>query len=264
MEKEKFYITTAIAYATTKPHIGNVYEIVFADAIARYKRLVGYDVHFQTGTDEHGLKVENKAKELGINPQEYVDNIALEVRKAWDSLNTSYDSFVRTTNANHEKQVALIFEKLYKQGDIYKGFYEGLYCLPCETFYTPSQAENGICPDCGRELKEAKEEAYFLKLSNYSKKLEEYMDSHPDFIEPLSRKNEIVNNFIKPGLQDLCVSRTSFTWGVPVSFDSKHVVYVWLDALINYITFLGFNVLEENENYNKYWPAYLQLIGKYI
>jgi len=262
--KEKFYISTAIAYASSKPHIGNTYEIVLADAIARYKRLTGYDVYFQTGTDEHGQKIEQKALELNKQPQEYVDEVALEVRKIWDVMNTSYDKFIRTSNPTHKEVVAKIFKKLYDQGDIYKGKYEGLYCTPCESFWTESQLVDGKCPDCGREVKVASEEAYFFKLSNYSKRLEEYIESHPDFIVPESRKNEIINNFIKPGLQDLCVSRTSFSWGVPVSFDDKHVVYVWIDALSNYITFLGYDLENNSEAFNKYWPADIHLIGKDI
>jgi len=264
MEK-RFYISTAIAYASAKPHIGNTYEIVLADAIARYKRLTGYDVYFQTGTDEHGQKIEEKAHAQNLEPQEYVDGVALEVRKIWDCMNTSYDKFVRTTNPNHKEVVSKIFKKLYDQGDIYKGKYEGLYCTPCESFFTESQLIDGKCPDCGREVKEASEEAYFLKLSNYSKQLEEYIESHPDFIKPESRKNEIVNNFIKPGLQDLCISRTSFKWGVPVSFDDKHVIYVWIDALSNYITFLGYDPeKEDSAEFTKYWPADVHLIGKDI
>ena len=263
--KEKFYISTAIAYASSKPHIGNTYEIVLADAIARYKRLTGYDVYFQTGTDEHGQKIEQKALEHGKQPQEYVDEIALEVRKIWDVMNTSYDKFVRTSNPNHKEVVSRIFKKLYDQGDIYKGNYEGLYCTPCESFWTESQLVDGKCPDCGREVKVASEEAYFFKLSNYTKRLEEYIESHPDFIQPESRKNEIMNNFIKPGLQDLCVSRTSFDWGIPVSFDDKHVIYVWIDALSNYITFLGYDVDgNHSEEFKKYWPADIHLIGKDI
>lgn len=262
--KEKFYISTAIAYASSKPHIGNTYEIVLADAIARYKRLTGYDVYFQTGTDEHGQKIEQKALEQGKQPQEYVDEIALEVRKIWDVMNTSYDKFVRTSNPNHKEVVSKIFKKLYEQGDIYKGNYEGLYCTPCESFWTESQLVDGKCPDCGREVKVASEEAYFFKLSNYSKRLEEYIETHPDFIQPESRKNEIMNNFIKPGLQDLCVSRTSFNWGVPVTFDDKHVIYVWIDALSNYITFLGYNMDNNSEEFKKYWPADVHLIGKDI
>ena len=263
--KEKFYISTAIAYASSKPHIGNTYEIVLADAIARYKRLTGFDVYFQTGTDEHGQKIEQKAIDIGLQPQQYVDDIALEVRKIWDVMNTSYDKFVRTTNPAHKEMVSKIFKKLYDQGDIYKDKYEGLYCTPCESFWTESQLEDGKCPDCGREVKVASEEAYFFKLSNYSKRLEEYIESHPDFIQPESRKNEIMNNFIKPGLQDLCVSRTSFDWGVPVTFDDKHVIYVWIDALSNYITFLGYDVDgNSSEEFKKYWPANIHLIGKDI
>ena len=262
--KEKYYITTAIAYASAKPHIGNTYEIVLADAIARYKRLTGYDVYFQTGTDEHGQKIEGKALELGIEPQQYVDDIALEVRKIWDVMNTSYDKFIRTTNPSHKEVVAKIFKKLYDQGDIYKGTYEGLYCTPCESFWTESQLVDGKCPDCGREVKVASEEAYFLKMSKYSKRLEDYINSHPDFIEPEARKNEIINNFIKPGLQDLCVSRTSFKWGIPVSFDDKHVIYVWIDALSNYITFLGYDLDHQSDEFKKFWPADLHLIGKDI
>ena len=262
---KKYYISTAIAYASAKPHIGNTYEVVLADAIARYKRLEGYDVYFQTGTDEHGEKIENKAKEAGLEPQQYVDEIALEVRKIWDVMNTSYDKFIRTTNKSHEEQVAKIFKKLYDQGDIYLGKYEGLYCTPCESFWTESQLVDGKCPDCGREVEKRSEDAYFLKLSNYSDKLIKYIEEHPDFIEPEARKNEIVNNFIKPGLQDLCVSRTSFDWGIPVSFDDKHVVYVWIDALSNYITFLGYDVDgNSSEEFNKYWPADVHLIGKDI
>lgn len=265
MEKEKYYISTAIAYASAKPHIGNTYEIVLADAIARYKRLVGYDVYFQTGTDEHGEKVEINAREKDEEPQKYVDDISLEVRRIWDIMNTSYDRFVRTTAPAHKEMVSKIFEKLYKQGDIYKGKYEGLYCTPCESFFTESQLNDGLCPDCGSKVKKASEEAYFLKLSFYSKWLEEYIDEHSTFIEPVSRKNEIINNFIKPGLQDLCVSRTSFKWGVPVTFDPGHVVYVWIDALSNYITFLGYDVDGNNsKEFNKYWPADLHLIGKDI
>lgn len=263
--KEKFYISTAIAYASAKPHIGNTYEIVLADAIARYKRLLGYDVYFQTGTDEHGEKIELKAKEKGVNPQEYVDENALEVRKIWDVMNTSYDKFVRTTNSSHKETVSKIFKKLYDQGDIYKGTYKGLYCTPCESFWTETQAIDNKCPDCGREVQEAEEEAYFFKLSNYSEKLINYIETHPDFIKPESRKNEIINNFIKPGLQDLCVSRTSFDWGVPVTFDDKHVIYVWIDALSNYITFLGYDIDgNHSEEFKKYWPADIHLIGKDI
>lgn len=265
MDKKKFYISTAIAYTSSKPHIGNTYEVVLADAIARYKRLDGYDVYFQTGTDEHGQKIENKAKEMGVSPQEYVDKIAGEIKSIWDLMDTSYDRFVRTTNKEHEEKVQKIFKKLYDKGDIYKGEYKGLYCMPCESFWTESQLIDGKCPDCGREVNEATEEAYFLKTSKYSKRLEEYIESHPNFIEPESRKNEIMNNFIKPGLQDLCVSRTSFKWGIPVSFDDKHVIYVWIDALSNYITFLGYDVDGKNSlEFEKYWPCNVHLIGKDI
>ena len=265
MDKKKFYISTAIAYASSKPHIGNTYEIVLADVIARYKRLCGYDVYFQTGTDEHGQKIEEKAINEGVSPQEYVDEKSKVIKEIWDVMNTSYDKFVRTTDSNHKEVLAEIFKKLYDQGDIYLGEYKGLYCTPCESFWTESQLVDGKCPDCGREVKEATEEAYFFKMSKYSKWLEEYIESHPDFIEPESRKNEIMNNFIKPGLQDLCVSRTSFKWGVPVSFNDKHVVYVWVDALSNYITFLGYNPNGESSlEYNKYWPADIHLIGKDI
>ncbi len=263
--KPKYYISTAIAYASGKPHIGNTYEIVLADAIARYKRLTGYDVYFQTGTDEHGQKIEEKAHNAGLNPQEFVDERALDVRKIWDVMNTSYDKFVRTTNPAHKEMVSKIFKKLYDQGDIYKGRYEGLYCTPCESFFTESQLVDGKCPDCGREVKPASEEAYFFKLSNYTERLEKYIETHPNFIKPESRLNEIINNFIKPGLQDLCVSRTSFDWGVPVTFDDKHVIYVWIDALSNYITFLGYDVDgNHSEEFKKYWPANVHLIGKDI
>ncbi len=262
---KKFYISTAIAYTSAKPHIGNTYEIVLTDAIARYKRLSGYDVYFQTGTDEHGEKIEIKAKEKGESPQAYVDDIASQIRNIWDIMNTSYDRFIRTTDKNHERVVQDIFKKLYDQGDIYKGTYKGLYCTPCESFWTESQLVDGKCPDCGREVHEFSEEAYFLRTSKYSKWLEDYIESHPGFIEPESRKNEIMNNFIKPGLQDLCVSRTSFKWGVPVNFDEKHVVYVWIDALSNYITFLGYNVDgESSEEFKKYWPCDIHIIGKDI
>lgn len=265
MEKRKYYISTAIAYTSGKPHIGNTYEIVLADAIARYKRLTGYDVYFQTGTDEHGQKVEQKAKELGIEPQQFVNQVALEVKNIWDVMNTSYDCFVRTTDSRHMDQVSKIFEKLYQNGDIYKGKYEGLYCTPCESFFTESQLIDGKCPDCGREVIKSSEEAYFLKLSKYSKWLENYIEEHPDFIVPESRKNEIMNNFIRPGLQDLCVSRTSFKWGVPVTFDTDHIIYVWIDALSNYITFLGYDTDgNSSEQFQKYWPADLHLIGKDI
>ena len=265
MEKEKFYISTAIAYASSKPHIGNTYEIVLADVIARYKRLCGYDVYFQTGTDEHGQKIEEKAKNDSMNPQEYVDKNSKIIKDIWDVMNTSYDRFVRTTDSTHKKIVQDIFKKLYDQGDIYLGEYKGLYCTPCESFWTESQLVDGKCPDCGREVKMATEEAYFFKMSKYSKWLEEYIESHPGFIEPEARKNEIMNNFIKPGLQDLCVSRTSFKWGIPVSFNDKHVIYVWIDALSNYITFLGYNPNGENsDDFKKYWPADVHLIGKDI
>ncbi len=262
--KNKFYISTAIMYTSGKPHIGNTYEVVLADAIARYKRLKGYDVYFQTGTDEHGEKIEIKAKENGVSPKEFVDNLSLEIKKTWDIMNTSYDNFVRTTDEKHERVVQHIFQKMYEKGDIYKGEYKGLYCTPCESFWTESQLVDGKCPDCGRVVKEAKEEAYFFKLSKYQKKLETYIEEHPDFIQPVSRKNEMMNNFIKPGLQDLCVSRTSFSWGIPVDFDSKHVVYVWLDALTNYITNIGYDVENQEERFQKYWPADLHLIGKDI
>lgn len=262
--KEKFYISTAIAYASSKPHIGNTYEIVLADAIARYKRFQGYDVYFQTGTDEHGEKIELKAKEAGISPQEYVDNISGQIKNIWDIMNTTYDKFVRTTNGEHEKIVQKIFKKLYDQGDIYKGEYKGLYCVPCESFWTESQAEDGKCPDCGRQVYPKTEEAYFFKLSKYAKRLEEYINEHPEFICPESRKNEMINNFIKPGLQDLCVSRTSFKWGIPVTFDDNHVIYVWIDALTNYITFIGYDPDSSNDSFKKLWPADLHLIGKDI
>ncbi len=263
--KPKYYISTAIAYASGKPHIGNTYEIVLADAIARYKRLTGYDVYFQTGTDEHGQKIEEKATSAGVQPQEFVDERALDVRKIWDVMNTSYDKFVRTTNPAHKDMVSKIFKKLNDQGDIYKGKYEGLYCTPCESFFTESQLVDGKCPDCGREVKPASEEAYFFRLSNYTKRLEEYIEAHPNFIQPESRLNEIMNNFIKPGLQDLCVSRTSFDWGVPVTFDENHVIYVWIDALSNYITFLGYDIEgNHSEEFKKYWPCNVHLIGKDI
>ena len=260
----KFYITTAIPYASGKSHIGNVYEDVLADAIARYHRKKGDDVYFQVGLDEHGLKIEEKARELKITPQEHVDNIAVEFKNMLDLLNISYDGFIRTTDPDHCKKVEKIFQKLYDQGDIYKGKYSGWYCTPCESFYTESQLIDGKCPDCGRDVSRAEEEAYFLKLSNYSDRLIEYIETHPDFLVPESRKNEIVNNFIKPGLQDLCVSRSTFTWGVKVPFDPKHVVYVWIDALINYITFLGYDVDGSTDKFKKFWPADLQLIGKDI
>ena len=265
MSKEKFYMTTAIAYTSGKPHIGNTYEIVLADIIARFKRQMGYDVFFQTGTDEHGMKIEEKAKAAGITPKQFVDNVSTEIKRIWDLMNTSYDKFIRTTDIDHEKQVQKIFKKLYEKGDIYKGEYEGLYCTPCESFWTESQLVDGKCPDCGREVKPAKEEAYFLKLSKYADRLIEHINNHPEFIQPVSRKNEMMNNFLLPGLQDLCVSRTSFKWGIPVDFDDKHVVYVWLDALTNYITGIGYDCGGNNSDlFNKMWPADLHLIGKDI
>ena len=264
-DKKPYYISTAIAYTSGRPHIGNSYEIVLADAIARYHRELGEDVYFQTGTDEHGQKIQEKAQEKGISPQEFVDKTAVTVQSNWDVLNTSYDRFIRTTDPQHKKKVSQIFEKLYKQGDIYKSQYEGLYCLPCESFYTEAQLVDGKCPNCGAEVQPAKEEAYFLKLSNYAKQLEDHIEANPEFIQPPSRKNEMLNNFIRPGLTDLCVSRTSFTWGVPVEFDPGHVVYVWIDALSNYITFLGFDIDgNHGEQYQKYWPANVHLIGKDI
>ena len=263
-EKPKFYITTAIAYTSRKPHIGNSYEIVLTDAIARYKRMQGYDVFFLTGTDEHGQKIEEYAKEAGVSPKEYVDKVAGEIRGICDLLNTTYDKFIRTTDDYHEKVVQKIFKKLYDQGDIYKSEYEGLYCTPCESFWTESQLVDGKCPDCGREVKPAKEEAYFLRLSKYQKQLEEYIESHDDFIYPEARKKEMLNNFIKPGLQDLCVSRTSFKWGIPVTFDDKHVIYVWIDALSNYITAIGYDPDGSSDSYKKYWPADVHIIGKDI
>ena len=263
--KGKYYITTAIAYASGKPHIGNTYEIIMADAIARYKRMLGYDVYFQTGTDEHGQKIEEKAKAANLTPKEFVDQQAGEIKRIWDLMNTSYDRFIRTTDEDHERQVKKIFKKLYDQGDIYKGEYEGWYCTPCESFWTDSQLVDGKCPDCGREVHKEKEESYFFKLSKYQKQLEQYINDHEEFIQPESRKNEMINNFLKPGLQDLCVSRTSFKWGIPVDFDPKHVVYVWIDALSNYITGLGYDVDgNHGELYKKYWPADLHLIGKDI
>mgnify|MGYP000917185434 FL=1 len=263
--KGKFYMTTAIAYTSGKPHIGNTYEIVLADAIARFRRQEGYDVYFQTGTDEHGQKIQEKAEKTGITPKEYVDNVAGEVKRIWDLMNTSYDNFVRTTDEDHEKQVKKIFKKLYDKGDIYKGSYEGLYCTPCESFWTESQLVDGKCPDCGREVQPAKEEAYFFKMSKYADKLINYINEHPEFIQPVSRKNEMMNNFLLPGLQDLCVSRTSFSWGIPVDFDPKHVVYVWLDALTNYITKIGYDADGNSSDlFNKNWPADLHLIGKDI
>ena len=264
MCKKKYYITTAIAYTSRKPHIGNSYEIVMTDAIARYKRMQGYDVFFLTGTDEHGQKIEEYAKKSGVTPKEYVDKVAGEIKETCDLLNTTYDHFIRTTDDYHEKAVQKIFKKLYEQGDIYKGSYEGMYCTPCESFWTESQLVDGKCPDCGREVKKAKEEAYFLRLSKYQKQLEKYIEDNPDFIFPEQRKNEMVNNFIKPGLQDLCVSRTSFKWGIPVDFDPDHVVYVWIDALSNYITALGYSPDGSGDNYKKYWPADVHIIGKDI
>ena len=265
MEKKKYYITTAIAYASGKPHIGNTYEIVLADAIARYKRLQGYDVFFQTGTDEHGQKIELKAQDAGITPKQFVDNAAGEIRRIWDLMNTSYDKFIRTTDDYHEKQVQKMFKKMYAKGDIYKGYYEGMYCTPCESFFTESQLVDGKCPDCGRPVVPAKEEAYFFKMSKYADRLIEYINTHPEFIQPESRKNEMMNNFLLPGLQDLCVSRTSFKWGIPVDFDPNHVVYVWLDALTNYITGVGYDCDgESTEQFQKDWPADLHLIGKDI
>ena len=263
-KKEKFYMTTAIAYTSGKPHIGNTYEIILADAIARYKRAEGYDVYFQTGTDEHGQKIQEKAEALGITPKEYVDKVAGDVKDIWDMVNSSYDNFVRTTDQDHEKCVKKIFKKLYDQGDIYKSSYEGLYCTPCESFWTESQLVDGKCPDCGREVKPAKEEAYFFKMSKYADRLIEHINTHPEFIQPVSRKNEMMNNFLLPGLQDLCVSRTSFNWGIQVDFDPKHVVYVWLDALTNYITKIGYDPDGSSDLFNKNWPADLHLIGKDI
>lgn len=265
MGKKPYYLTTAIAYTSGKPHIGNTYEIVLADAIARYKRFQGYDVRFQTGTDEHGQKIELKAEEKGITPKQFVDEISKEIKRIWDLMNTSYDKFIRTTDSDHEEQIKKIFKKLYEQGDIYKGFYEGMYCTPCESFFTSSQLVDGKCPDCGRECQPAKEEAYFLKLSKYQDRLMKHIETHPEFIQPESRKNEMVNNFLKPGLQDLCVSRTSFQWGIPVDFDPGHIVYVWIDALSNYITGLGYDAEgNSGELFEKFWPADLHLIGKDI
>ena len=265
MSKPKYYITTAIAYTSGKPHIGNTYEAVLADAIARYKRQQGYDVFFQTGTDEHGQKIELKAEEAGVTPKEFVDNVSGEIKRIWDLMNTSYDKFIRTTDDYHEKQVQKIFKKLYDQGDIYKGHYEGMYCTPCESFFTESQLVDGKCPDCGRPVQPAKEEAYFFKMSKYADRLIEHINTHPEFIQPVARKNEMMNNFLLPGLQDLCVSRTSFTWGIPVTFDPKHVIYVWLDALTNYITGIGYDADgNSTEQYKKLWPADLHLIGKDI
>ena len=265
MDKKKFYMTTAIAYTSGKPHIGNTYEIVLADSIARFKRQQGYDVFFQTGTDEHGQKIELKAEEKGVTPKVFVDEVSTEIKRIWDLMNTSYDKFIRTTDADHEKQVQKIFKKLYDKGDIYKGHYEGMYCTPCESFFTESQLVDGKCPDCGREVQPAKEEAYFFRMSKYADRLIEHINTHPEFIQPVSRKNEMMNNFLLPGLQDLCVSRTSFKWGIPVDFDPKHVVYVWLDALINYITGIGYDCDgNSSEQFKKDWPADLHLIGKDI
>lgn len=265
MSKEKFYMTTAIAYTSGKPHIGNTYEIVLADSIARFKRQMGYDVFFQTGTDEHGIKIEEKAKAKGVSPKEFVDDVAAQIKSIWDLMNTSYDKFIRTTDTDHEKQVQKIFKKLYDKGDIYKGHYEGMYCTPCESFWTESQLVDGKCPDCGREVHPAKEEAYFLKLSKYADRLIEHINTHPEFIQPVSRKNEMMNNFLLPGLQDLCVSRTSFKWGIPVDFDEGHIVYVWLDALSNYITGVGYDCDgDSSDRFKKLWPADLHLIGKDI
>ena len=264
IEMEKYYITTAIAYASAKPHIGNTYEIVLADAIARYKRLKGFDVYFQTGTDEHGEKIEQKAFAAGKTPQEYVDDISKEIQKIWDIMNTSYDKFVRTTDVNHKEIVARIFQKLYQQGDIYLDKYEGWYCTPCESFWTDTQLVDGKCPDCGREVEKKSEESYFFRMSKYQDRLMEYIETHPEFIQPEARKNEMINNFLKPGLQDLCVSRTSFDWGIRVPFNDKHIVYVWIDALTNYITNIGYDVDGGNETFKKWWPADLHLVGKDI
>ena len=265
MDKGKYYLSTAIAYTSGKPHIGNTYEIVLADAICRFKRMCGYDVYFQTGTDEHGQKIQEKAQAAGVTPQQFVDNVAGEIKRIWDVMNTSYDKFVRTTDPEHKATVQKIFKKLYEQDDIYKSEYEGMYCTPCESFWTESQLVDGKCPDCGRPCKPAKEEAYFFKMSKYADRLMKHIEENPQFIQPEARKNEMVNNFLKPGLQDLCVSRTSFTWGVPVEFDPKHVTYVWIDALSNYITFPGFDVDgNHGEMYKKYWPADVHLIGKDI
>ena len=262
--KEKFYLSTAIAYTSGKPHIGNTYEIVLSDAIARFKRLQGYDVYFQTGTDEHGEKIEIKAKDAGVSPKEFVDDVSKQIKDIWDIMNTSYDKFVRTTDENHERVVQHIFKYMYDKGDIYKGEYSGLYCTPCESFWTESQLVDGKCPDCGRDVEEKCEEAYFFRLSKYQVQLEKYINEHPDFIQPVARKNEMINNFIKPGLQDLCVSRTSFSWGIPVDFDPKHVVYVWLDALTNYITNIGYDIDSQTDQFKKLWPADIHIIGKDI
>ena len=262
--KEKFYLSTAIAYTSGKPHIGNTYEIVLSDAIARFKRLQGYDVYFQTGTDEHGEKIEIKAKDAGVSPKKFVDDVSKQIKDIWDIMNTSYDKFVRTTDENHERVVQHIFKYMYDKGDIYKGEYSGLYCTPCESFWTESQLVDGKCPDCGRAVEEKCEEAYFFRLSKYQDQLEKYINEHPDFIQPVARKNEMINNFIKPGLQDLCVSRTSFSWGIPVDFDPKHVVYVWLDALTNYITNIGYDIDSQTDQFKKLWPADVHIIGKDI
>ena len=264
MDNKKFYITTAIAYASSKPHIGNAYDIVLADMIARYKRSKGFDVYFMTGSDEHGQKIEEKAKLQGISPKDYVDAAAEQIQSVWKSMNTTFDKFIRTTDADHEAAVSAIFKKLYNQGDIYKSEYEGKYCVPCESFFTASQLVDGKCPDCGRDVSDAKEEAYFLKLGKYQDALMKHIEENPDFIKPESRKNEMINNFLKPGLSDLCVSRSSFKWGIPVEFDNKHVIYVWLDALSNYITGIGYNPDGSSEQYKKYWPADLHVIGKDI
>lgn len=262
--KEKFYLSTAIAYTSGKPHIGNTYEIVLSDAIARFKRLQGYDVYFQTGTDEHGEKIEIKAKDAGVSPKKFVDDVSKQIKDIWDIMNTSYDKFVRTTDENHERVVQHIFKYMYDKGDIYKGEYSGLYCTPCESFWTESQLVDGKCPDCGRDVEEKCEEAYFFRLSKYQDQLEKYINEHPDFIQPVARKNEMINNFIKPGLQDLCVSRTSFSWGIPVDFDPKHVVYVWLDALTNYITNIGYDIDSQTDQFKRLWPADIHIIGKDI
>jgi len=261
---DKYYVTTAISYTSGKPHIGNTYEVILADAIARYKRNKGYDVYFQTGTDEHGLKIETKAHEAGVEPQEFVDSIATEIKRIWDLMDTSYDNFVRTTDKDHEEVVQKIFNKLYEQGDIYKDEYEGWYCTPCESFFTDSQLVDGKCPDCGREVQKQKEEAYFFRMSKYQDRLLKYIEEHDEFIEPVSRKNEMINNFLKPGLQDLCVTRTTFKWSIPVTFDPKHVIYVWIDALTNYITFIGYDPDGSSDLFKKLWPADLHLIGKDI
>ena len=264
MEKKKFYLTTAIAYTSSKPHIGNTYDVVLADMIARYKRMMGFDVFFQTGSDEHGQKIGEKAAQKGISPKEYVDEVSAEIRKVWDSMNVTYDKFIRTTDADHEDAVKKIFTKLYNQGDIYKSTYEGKYCVPCESFFTPSQLVDGKCPDCGREVTDSKEDSYFLRLSKYGDRLMKYYEENPDFIKPDSRRNEMINNFLKPGLADLCVSRSSFKWGVPVEFDPDHVIYVWIDALSNYITGIGYNPDQSSKQYKKYWPCDLHVIGKDI